>query len=398
MKDNELIKFFDTYPFPGVLDVPELIEKGMRETFDLVSDKEIIFPENPKFKVNNVLIVGCGYNEALYHALRNPKITFTACDISKKVIDYNVEISSKLKLKNINFVHSDYLKLKDNNFDAIYAKNVLTYSKDIKIALNGLNKLLSSEGALLLSVPNGYHFQYFDILRPLFKDIGVDIYDSESVNEAFKIVQGLNNFHPSKILITDKDKFIPIDNFICYHLSPIFNHFTIIEIFKICKAAGFVFQNWYDNSLYFPSATIRDNATDHPNLYKKLDSLGFEKKWDGLCRIFGHGRGHFFHTMCLRKNNKNSFFPYKLLNNEDSVGSINPNQKIVTHEGTSTKHVIRANFRMQLTPIQEIILESFKKPNMISKVIKKMEKDHNNEIVQAEIIKLTESSILRIHL
>jgi SAM-dependent methyltransferase len=396
MNEKELIKFSDTYPLPSAIDVPDFIKKGMRETFDLDSDKNLIYPEDPSFKVKKVLIVGCGYNEAIYHALRNPKITFLACDISKKVIDYNEITCKKLGLKNIEFIQSDILKIKNDLFDAIFAKNVLTYMSKPKVALKNLKSLLVENGSILLSVPNGYHFQFFDILKPLIKNINIDIFDLKSVDYAFKLVQGLDNFHPSKILITDKDKFMSIENFICYYLSPVFNHFTIDDILTLCDQTGLSFQNWFDNSLYFPSATIRSNELDHQSFYENLNTLKLEDKWDGVCRLFGPRRQHFFHSFSLRKNNKFKYFSYNLLDNNDAILSINPNQRIIFDEATSSKYVHRANIRVIINELQEKLLDALKNPLKLSQVVKKL--NTSNEIALSEINKLLESSVLRISL
>lgn len=398
MATKQQLKFFDKYPFPSIIDVEKFIKDGMRETFDLVSDKNILYPENPAYKIKNVIIVGCGYNEALYHALRNPKINFIACDVSQKVIDYNIKTSKHFGLKNIEFIHKDLFDIDANDIDIVFAKNVLTFLDVPKLALKKLNTLLVKNGALILSVPNGYHFQFFDIMKPFFKNINIDIFDSQSIEYAFKLIQGLNNFHPAKILITDKDKFMTIENFTNFYLSPIFNHFTIKQISSLCNDSGFVFQNWFDNSLYFPSVAIRNNQVDHPSFFDTVNNLELNDKWDSICRLFGPRREHFFHTMCLRNDNKYNYYPYNLLTNDKAFISINPSQKIVFVEASASSYAVRANMRFLLSKLQEKIIKVLNKPLNLNKAIIKLADIDDQETIKNEINALLEASILRIHL
>ena len=83
MTQKNLDKFFDSYPSPYPFDVSKRIKEGYRECFDLFEEFKLIFPEkNSEYSnISNVLILGCGHVEGLYHALRNPKINFDCIDI-----------------------------------------------------------------------------------------------------------------------------------------------------------------------------------------------------------------------------------------------------------------------------------------------------------------------------
>ena len=76
--NKNLDNFFDAYPSPHPFNVKERIENGYRQPFDIVDEYNLIFPDkgSKKNTVENVLIFGCGHTEAVFHALRNPKINF----------------------------------------------------------------------------------------------------------------------------------------------------------------------------------------------------------------------------------------------------------------------------------------------------------------------------------
>ena len=103
--------FFDKFPSPHPFDVQERISNGFREPYDLSKESRLIFPEklNKSFKIKTALIIGSGHTEGIYHALRNPDITYTCIDISKKAIDASIKDANRLKLKNCTFIHANFL-------------------------------------------------------------------------------------------------------------------------------------------------------------------------------------------------------------------------------------------------------------------------------------------------
>ena len=101
MTQKNLDKFFDSYPSPYPFDVSKRIKEGYRECFDLFEEFKLIFPEkNSDYSnISNVLILGCGHVEGLYHSIRNPKINFDCIDISSNAI-----LSAKENSDNLTFL------------------------------------------------------------------------------------------------------------------------------------------------------------------------------------------------------------------------------------------------------------------------------------------------------
>ena len=121
---------FDKYPFPHPYNVKEKIESGMRLPFDLHDELGLIFPTQALKKNYNVLIVGCGYNEAIFHSLRNPKFKFTAIDISSSVIDSNLNQIKDYNIKNLKIHNIDLLDFDETEFDIIIIMDFISYHEN----------------------------------------------------------------------------------------------------------------------------------------------------------------------------------------------------------------------------------------------------------------------------
>ena len=304
--------FFDTFPTPYPYDVKDRISKGMRLSFDLSDELNFIFPKRKNIKNLNVLVVGCGYNEAVFRALRSPKFTFTGIDISEKAIDDNKDQIKNFNVKNLNVLESNIFDFKDDKFDVIYCMDFISYQKSPLKVLKHLSSLLNDDGVILCSVDTSFYFREVDYIRNMFLDLGYSFNNTDHINEAFELVKKLDPFHPSRIAILKMDKnqakiddFIDINDFASRFLKPIHNSFSVNDIFTLIDKSDLYFQSWYDNALYYPSINLSDSFL--PSFREKLSKKNIISQWESISLIKGPYIKHFKHTFCLSKLKNNSF-------------------------------------------------------------------------------------------
>ncbi|MDA8893286.1 class I SAM-dependent methyltransferase, partial [Hyphomicrobiales bacterium] len=179
---NTLSDFFNKFPSPYPFDVKKRLKEGYREKFDLLDEKPLIFPElsYKKIKIKNVLILGCGHTEGIYHSLRNPDIHFICVDISKNAIESSIKNSSSYNLTNVEFINTDLLSFNsDIKFDVIFASKVFQYLDN---PLDGFLKsfsLLEKHGALIGSLPTSSMFSDINIMRQSLLDFGYSYENTE---------------------------------------------------------------------------------------------------------------------------------------------------------------------------------------------------------------------------
>ena len=201
---NDIVqKYFNLFPFPHPINIIDLINKGLREPYDIVDEKKYIFPDDIDKRISNVLVTGCGFNQALYHATRNPNINFTAVDFSNPVKEHIIRYCDEHKVDNLSFIYDDYISLNNIKFDLIYATDVINYSKTPKDSLLHLHSLLNDNGALILSLPSSYYYDSIELIKKNFNFLELSFESNDDIDFAFNLVKGLLSVHPSKVNIHD---------------------------------------------------------------------------------------------------------------------------------------------------------------------------------------------------
>ncbi len=400
MTQKNLDKFFDSYPSPYPFDVSKRIKEGYRECFDLFEEFKLIFPEkNSDYSnISNVLILGCGHVEGLYHSIRNPKINFDCIDISSNAILSAKENSDNLKLKNVNFKIHDITSYSSKaKYDVIFATNVLQYVEDPSSVLQNIYKLLKDDGALILSLPSSYYYEDVDYMRKVLLSLGYEYNNADHIDDAFNFVYGLDGIHPSKVRMVEGDDLIDKKDFVSRYMVPYHQSFSIIQLFNLLESTNLFFQKWYYNQLYYPSALIRAVSSKHASLFDRINSLDKITKWDSVCRIFRSRNDRFSHTLCVRKEKEFEFIEEKLLNDDKSIVAVKPFQYIESIPKTSEKYAIMTNFKKKLDEDEINILDLLKKPKSLEKLLnnKAVNISANNTI---DIIrKLSESGIIHLY-
>jgi SAM-dependent methyltransferase len=392
--------FFDKFPSPHPFDVQERISNGFREPYDLSKESRLIFPEklNKSFKIKTALIIGSGHTEGIYHALRNPDITYTCIDISKKAIDASIKDANRLKLKNCTFIHANFLDFnKESSFDVIYSRNVFQYFPDAVEAFKKCFNLLSDDGAILCTLASSYLYEDIDYIRDVVLELGYSYNNSDDINEVINFITGLSGAHPSKLRAFNNDKILDEKDFISRFMSPVHNSFSIDDLFSTIDASGLFFQSWYNNNLYYPSALLRKESSKHPSFYDRINKLDLLKKWDAICRLLRASNDRYSHTFCLRKKKELEFYDLKLLNKNSSFASIRPYQVIKEIQGRSGYYAASSNYLKKLSEGEFKFLNYIKKPKTLDSFFKEKISNINSSDKKNIIQALNEASIIYLY-
>lgn len=159
--------------------VLEYINKNITGNKNIIWQKDILtrFKENLPFK--KVLIIGCGngwVERELYDL--GIGLDFDAFDISNKFLNI---ARKKVGNRKISYFVADLnkLKLKENNYDAVFNVSVLHHIENISDALRNISKVLK---------PNGLIFNY--------EYVGPNQYQYS--NEHLKILNEINKSMPER--------------------------------------------------------------------------------------------------------------------------------------------------------------------------------------------------------
>ena len=169
----------------GILDIKSIEEKSR---YDTERRKRLIL-ENAD-KCSKVLEIGCGYG-FLVNELKTAGYTVDGIEISDSRREIAKEICQK-NIFNINLMEDNIPNNMRQKYDAILLFQVLEHIINPKIFLKNIKELLSSDGIVIIEVPNlndhllklcnqynqffwqRAHLSYFSplILKSLFKELG----------------------------------------------------------------------------------------------------------------------------------------------------------------------------------------------------------------------------------
>ena len=383
MNNNNLINYFDLFPFPQPTDIIPLIDKGLRESYDLAAEKEYIFPDDIKKKIKNVLIVGCGCNQLIYHSIRNPKIKFVGVDFSEIVANHVTKTIKDHNIKNAKFLKDDFINLSSETYDVIFALDVINYSKDPQLSLNFLSSILNDNGSIILSLPASHYQSSIDDTKNVIKELNLSYKSKEDVDYAFNLVKSLISLHPSRVNAYQNDGWISDDDFVYRFMSPKNHSFNVYQIDDLLKGSNLFFQNWFYNSNYFPRAFFWDENPKLPNIINKFDGKNILDIWDEILAIKGPHLTVRKHTFCARKDVNLNYYT-DLMNDDESFVYIRPHH-IISENTTQTGTIFaRTNYKRLLKDNEAKVLAELSKPLKIKNLLKRTDFsiDELNAILQ----------------
>ncbi|MBU2598221.1 MAG: methyltransferase domain-containing protein [Actinobacteria bacterium] len=182
--------------------------------------KDIIFLADFVKDGDKILDLGCG-NGRLFELFRDKKIDYIGIDLSKKLIE--IARDKYKNYPNVKFLVRDALDtgFDENSFDLVYSIALLHQipSKKYRLqSLNEVNRILKSEGFLILTVWNLWQKKYIKyVLRTFILKLKI----------------------PFLTKLDFKDTFIPWKKRNGTTINRYFHAFTINELKGLIKKAGF---------------------------------------------------------------------------------------------------------------------------------------------------------------
>jgi SAM-dependent methyltransferase len=261
--DDDIEAQYNEHPYPEpILDMDQKIDLGYQQGSCLTLIWQRLFPEKEYRDNLNILIAGCGTNQAIYHALKFPKSQHYAIDVSETSISHVRNMIEKYNIKNLIIEKKDILELKNKNeFDLVISTGVIHHTKDPQKSLNILVKATKDDGALFIMVYASYlrmgvyflqdAFRYLD-LKNTKKDIGVAKRLIELIPQNHYVNKYLDSAKVEDTTIVTSSQDMHYDaGFVDTFFNARDVSFNIDELKILINKSGSYFQGWYDNMFYY---------------------------------------------------------------------------------------------------------------------------------------------------
>lgn len=277
------------YPAP-IQDLEPWVQNNW-QWYDPNHAQRILWPSKEYEPNLDILVAGCGTNQAAVFAYTNPAAKIVAVDISQPSLDHHVYLKKKHRLSNLelHLLPIEELPTLERDFDLIVSTGVLHHLADPTAGMNALAQCLRSDGAVALMLYAKYGRAGVEVLQSIFRDLGLG-QDEASVRKVKDAIASLPAGHPvqSYLRVAPDLKFDAglVDTF----LHGRDRGYTVQECLDLVASAGLVFQDWFFKAPYHPAQLSPQTNEFRASVADLLDA----EKWSIMERVNTVNACHFF--------------------------------------------------------------------------------------------------------
>ena len=302
MSENikKLINQYNNYVYPKPCEdiENEWLTKNRYQTCDPNYHWHKLWPEFPYSRDKlNILVAGCGSDQAAILAKCNPIHNFTGIDLSENSLNHQKKLVKKHDIKNLKLICDDFRNQKfDKKFDYIISSGVIHHLDDPNTALKFFNNNLTDQGVLFLMVYGNQQSESIKGLKDVFKKFELS-QNKESVESIKKIIGKLHKHHPSKSFLSHFNDYSYDAGVVDIFLHPKEKFYSLSNLMNDLKESNFIIKNFVDGKV----AAVTKYIFDNPSLLKKFKELNLEDRLDIAQMLNWNDRK--IEVICTKSNN-----------------------------------------------------------------------------------------------
>ncbi len=278
------------YPEP-IIDLPAWLQDNW-QWFDPSHAHRMLWPDRDYQPGMDILVAGCGTNQAAVIAFTNPTSRVVGIDVSETSLAHHAWLAQKYQMTNL-ALHRLPIEEADSlaqDFDLIIATGVLHHLQDPESGMRSLAGLLRRDAVLAVMLYAAFGRLGVEMMQSVFRDLGLGE-DEASLPIVREAIADLPADHPLqgylRIAPDLQDDAGLVDTF----LSARERAYTIDECRDLVAAAGLVFQDLFLMAPYYAPRTTGSS------FLSSVAALPREQQWSIMERINPRNGCHFF-TAC----------------------------------------------------------------------------------------------------
>ena len=275
------------YPEP-ILDLQAWLADNW-QWFDPRHAHRLFWPDRAYQPEMDILVAGCGTNQAAVIAYTNPEAKVVAIDVSKPSLDHHQYLKDKYAMKNLelHLLPIEQVASLKLDFDLIISTGVIHHLAVPEEGVKALANCLRRDGVIALMLYAKYGRIGVEMLQGVFRELGLRQNDA-SVLMVKDSLARLDQDHPVKPYLAGAPDLRFDAGLVDTFLHGRDRSYTIDECFDLVESAGLVFQDLFLKSPYYPvgpSSMVFDAA---------VSALPARKQWSVMERVTSKNGCHFF--------------------------------------------------------------------------------------------------------
>jgi SAM-dependent methyltransferase len=378
------------YPKP-VLDMAEAVTR--RNYFD-ASDPAILrrkfWPKKVEPDDLDILIAGCGANQAAYFAFTNPESRVVGIDVSEASLAHEQYLKEKHNLHNLELHH---LNLEETaslgrTYDLIVSSGVLHHLPDPDAGLRSLRDVLKPHGVMSLMLYGYYPRVGVHMLQEAFRVLGLR-QDAAGVE---MVKHTLDHVLPSKhYIVSYRDPDRGFDaGVVDTYLHARERAYTVPDVLQFVSENGMKLQGWLDNLDYSISLWI---ANPNDPLRRLVETLPVVDQWR-VIELLGQSLARQFPLVC-HPDRPEADYTLDFSGDAwlDYVPSLRPGLEILSGQSAEANEgspmtptsIKRYGHRVKLTPLESAFLVRVDGKRPIIEIIEDDALDESNALQRLQL-------------
>lgn len=278
------------YPQP-IVDLPDWLNENW-QWFDPSHASRLFWPDREPRPGLDILIAGCGTNQAAVFAYTNPLAKIVAIDVSQPSLDHHQQLRDRYDLQNLELhrLPIEAVGSLGRDFDLIVSTGVLHHLAEPQTGLQALAACLRPEGVVAIMLYARYGRIGVEMLQGVFRELGLRQNDA-SVLMVREALASLPQEHPVMPYIATAPDLQFDAGLVDTFLHGRDRSYSIDDCLDLVDSAGLVFQDLFFKAPYNPSA-FSSRA-----FHGSIAALPERKRWSLMERI-NHRNGCHFFTAC----------------------------------------------------------------------------------------------------
>lgn len=263
------------YPEP-ISDLVDYIRNGGHQIGDPSLYAAYLWPEGRPTGQLNILVAGCGSNQAAHLALTNPDSRVIGLDLSEASLHHQEHLKHKHRLSNLELHQCDIRDVKKfkQKYDLIISTGVLHHMPKPEEGLAALKEMLSSTGKMFLMLyATGRRVGVY-LMQDAFRHLGLGQSDDD-VQVVRGILNSLPPHHYAHWYMRNNTDISYDAGIVDSFLHPCDRSFSVPQLLEFVRGQGVAFQGWLDRGQYAPEIYYEKA----PELLAMLSSRPIEAQW-----------------------------------------------------------------------------------------------------------------------